>query len=120
LWRAKDKLRKKDIYVTEDSQARLSERLRAQKEREKDTDRRGGVPAAKPIKKSQSINFDNLPSPTKSQSYKTFFFVTNDNPGKKARAFVYLSFVARSDPGKKARAFDYLLFVARSETGKKT
>ena len=62
LWRAKDKLRKKAIYVTEDSQARLSERLRAQKEKEKDMERRG---AGKPLKKSQSINFDSLPSPTK-------------------------------------------------------
>ena len=61
LWRAKEKLRKKNIFVTEDSQARLSDRLKAEKEKEKEKDK----PGKGGIKKSQSTNFDFPGSPTR-------------------------------------------------------
>ena len=60
LWRAKDKLRKKEIFVTEDSQARLSERLRQFRVTEKEKEK-----PSKGMKKSQSTTFDFPSSPAK-------------------------------------------------------
>ena len=93
LWRAKDKLRKKNIFVTEDSQARLSERLKAEKEKEKDKDKTGKGGG---LKKSQSTAFDFPGSPTRKWPANA---IANANPNANPKS----SRSVAASPKKKAK-----------------